>query len=55
MSPERTGVKRPGMAIVERMAVARSPLCQTLACPVYMSVATQTKGIGREKKSRESA
>ena len=47
----RTGAKRPGMDMVERMAVFMLPLCQTLALPETMSVATQANGTGFRKKS----
>ena len=51
----RTGAKRPGMDIVERIAVPMLPLCHTFALPETTSVATQANGIGRRRKSVESA
>ena len=35
-----TGANAPGMAMLARMAVARSPLSSTTILPVTMSVAT---------------
>ena len=51
----RTGEKKPGMDIVERIAVLRLPLCQTFARPETTSVATQANGTGSRRKSVESA
>ena len=54
MPPVRTGAKRPGMLMVERMARFTEPFLQTLALPEATSVATQAKGMGKWKKSVES-
>ena len=45
-----TGAKAPGMAMLARIAVARSPLSSTTISPVTMSVATARNGIGRWSK-----
>ena len=54
MPSVRTGAKRPGMDMVERMARLMEPACQTFAFPEAMSVATQAKGMGSLKKLVES-
>ncbi len=51
-SPSITGAKTPGIAMLARMAIDRSPLSMTTTSPDTMSVATARKGIGRSLKSR---
>ena len=46
-----TGANAPGIAMLARMAVARSPLFRTTMSPVTMSVATARYGIGSWSKS----
>ena len=46
-----TGANAPGIAMLARMAVARSPLFRTTMSPVTMSVATARYGIGSRSKS----
>ena len=46
----RTGLKRPGMDMVERMAVVICPLPQYLARALTMSPATHMKGMGSVAK-----
>ena len=41
-----TGANAPGIAMLARMAVARSPSFSTTILPVTMSVATARYGIG---------
>ena len=50
MRPVRTGSNRPGIDIVERIAVVMDPLPQFFALELTMSPATQTKGIGSFEK-----
>ena len=53
-SPHSTGEKTPGMAMLERMALAKLPWLSITESPVMMSVATQQKGMGSWWKSTES-
>ncbi len=46
-----TGANAPGIAMLARMAVARSPLLSTTIWPETMSVATALNGIGSWSKS----
>ena len=46
-----TGENAPGIAMLARIAVARSPLSSTTISPVTMSVATARNGIGSPSKS----
>ena len=46
-----TGAKAPGIAMLARMAVARSPSFSTTILPLTMSVATARYGIGSLSKS----
>ena len=46
-----TGANAPGIAMLARIAVARSPLFRTTISPVTMSVAMARYGIGSWSKS----
>ena len=48
---ERTGLKSPGMLIVERIASLKEPFVQFLAFIDTRSAATQKNGIGSSEKS----
>lgn len=47
-----TGEKTVGIAMLARMARARSPSLSTTISPLAMSVATMRNGIGSRSKSR---